>query len=202
MAAVALTLYLTFLATAFGLRSLVQYRRTGSTGFRGLAGRPGAAEWWGGVLFALALVLGLAGPALQLAGVVDALPMLDTTAVHVVGLVVAVAGIVGTLAAQQTMGTSWRIGVDQQETTQLVTRGTFALVRNPIFSTTTTAGLGLTLLTPNAIAVLGLATLVAAIEIQVRAVEEPYLLRTHDQTYRAYASRVGRFLPGVGRIVG
>jgi len=34
----------------------------------------------------------------------------------------------------------------------------------------------------------------------VRAVEEPYLLDTHGDAYRGYATRVGRFLPGVGRL--
>ena len=37
-----------------------------------------------------------------------------------------------------------------------------------------------------------------AIELQVRAVEEPYLEHTHGVTYRTYGSRVGRFLPGLG----
>jgi protein-S-isoprenylcysteine O-methyltransferase Ste14 len=41
---------------------------------------------------------------------------------------------------------------------------------------------------------------VAAIQMQVRAVEEPYLLRTHGDNYAAYAARVGRFLPGLGRL--
>ncbi|MBQ0925784.1 MULTISPECIES: methyltransferase family protein [Pseudonocardiaceae] len=200
MATVALALYLTFLLTAFGLRSVLQYRRTGSTGFHGVSGRPGSVEWWGGVLFVVALVLGLAAPVLQLGSVIDALTVLDTTAVHVAGLIVALAGIVGTLMAQQTMGSSWRIGVDQRETTELVTADAFALVRNPIFSTMITAGMGLTLLAPNPIALAGLVALLAAIEIQVRAVEEPYLLRTHGQVYRGYASRVGRFFPGIGRL--
>jgi protein-S-isoprenylcysteine O-methyltransferase Ste14 len=200
MAAVALALYLTFLATAFGLRTLMQYRRTGSTGFNGFTGRPGSLEWWGGVLFVVALVVGLAGPVLQLAGAVDALPVLDTTAARVLGLVLAVAGIAGTLAAQQTMGASWRVGVDTRETTRLVTGGTFALVRNPIYTTMITASLGLALLAPNVVAVPGPAVLLAAIEIHVRAVEEPYLLRTHGQAYRDYAARAGRFVPGVGRL--
>ncbi len=30
--------------------------------------------------------------------------------------------------------------------------------------------------------------------------EEAYLLRTHEGAYRDYARRVGRFLPGVGRL--
>jgi protein-S-isoprenylcysteine O-methyltransferase Ste14 len=34
----------------------------------------------------------------------------------------------------------------------------------------------------------------------VRFVGEPYLARAHGEDYRAYAGRVGRFLPGVGRL--
>ena len=40
--------------------------------------------------------------------------------------------------------------------------------------------------------------LVAGVELQVRFVEEPYLARTHGDTYRDYCRRVGRFIPGVG----
>lgn len=36
--------------------------------------------------------------------------------------------------------------------------------------------------------------------MQVRLVEEPYLLRAHGHDHRAYAARTGRFLPGVGRL--
>lgn len=200
MAVLALTLFLFFLLTAFVLRSYLHYRRTGSTGFRGVSGTIGSAEWWGGVLFALALVLGLASPVSQLAGAVRPVAALDTTIWHVCGVLLAAVGIVGTLAAQQRMGASWRIGVDAQETTRLVTSGTFAVVRNPIFTTLITACVGLAMLTPNLLALLGLGALIAAIEVQVRVVEEPYLLRTHGQAYRDYSSRVGRFLPYLGRL--
>ncbi|MFL5908785.1 MAG: methyltransferase family protein, partial [Solirubrobacterales bacterium] len=37
------------------------------------------------------------------------------------------------------------------------------------------------------------------LQLQVRFVEEPYLIRTHGDDYRAYASEVGRFVPGIGR---
>jgi protein-S-isoprenylcysteine O-methyltransferase Ste14 len=33
----------------------------------------------------------------------------------------------------------------------------------------------------------------------VRKVEEPYLATTHGAAYVDYASRVGRFVPGVGK---
>jgi hypothetical protein len=55
---------------------------------------------------------------LQLTEVVNAEAALVRTALHVVDLVLAVAvRMIGTLAAQQTMGSSWRTGDDQQETT-------------------------------------------------------------------------------------
>jgi hypothetical protein len=45
---------------------------------------------------------------------------------------------------------------------------------------------------------IGLATLVVALEVQVRGVEEPYLRVTHGEGYRRDEASVGRFLPGVG----
>ena len=66
MAALTLALFVLYLALAFGARTILQLRRTGSTGFKGVSGRLGSAEWLGGVLFAVALGLGLAAPVLAL----------------------------------------------------------------------------------------------------------------------------------------
>lgn len=98
------------------------------------------------------------------------------------------------------MGDSWRIGVDHGERTALVTDGPFAYVRNPIFAGMIPAGLGIALLVPSIVAILSIVLLVAALEIQTRLVEEPYLLIIHGDEYAAYASRVGRFVPLVGRL--
>lgn len=200
MATLALVLYAVYLVLAFGLRTLIQLRRTGSTGFHGLGGRPGSAEWIAGVGFTLALLLGAAAPVLALLGWVEPIGALDTTAVHLLGLVLAVAGIAATFYAQVAMGASWRIGVDPEERTALVTSGPFALVRNPIFAAMIPTALGLALLVPSWIAIAGLVGLVVALELQVRVVEEPHLLRAHGDVYADYAARVGRFAPGVGRI--
>ncbi|MBB4661795.1 methyltransferase [Conexibacter arvalis] len=200
MAALALILYVAYLALAFGLRTVIQLRRTGATGFHGIGGRPGSPEWIAGVCFALALLLGIAAPILALAGAVEPIAALDTTALHAAGAVLAVAGIVATLLAQFAMGTSWRIGVDPAERTALVTTGPFALVRNPIFAAMLPTALGLTLLVPSVIALIGLAGLAVALELQVRVVEEPYLRSVHGDAYTAYAARVGRFAPRLGRL--
>jgi protein-S-isoprenylcysteine O-methyltransferase Ste14 len=192
MAILALVLYALYLGLAFGLRSLIQLRRTGSAGFHGVGGRPGSAEWLAGVGFTLALLV--------LLGLVELVAALDVAAVHAAGLLLAGAGIATTFYAQVAMGTSWRIGVEEGERTELVTTGPFALVRNPIFAAMLPTGLGLTLLVPSWVAFAGLAGLALALELQVRVVEEPYLLRAHGEAYARYAARVGRFVPGLGRL--
>jgi protein-S-isoprenylcysteine O-methyltransferase Ste14 len=202
MPAVALGLWVLFAVVALGGRILLQLRRTGSTGVSGISGSFGSFEWIGGVLFALSLIAGGVAPLLQLADLVEPVEALDTTAVQVAGLVLYAVGLAVCVGAQLAMGASWRIGVDESEHTDLVTDGPFSIVRNPIYSGVIPLVAGLTLLAPNAVAIGAFAALVAALEIQVRLVEEPHLLRAHDPAYREYASRVGRFVPGLGLLRG
>jgi protein-S-isoprenylcysteine O-methyltransferase Ste14 len=198
-AVVALVGYALFVMLAFGLRSLAHYRRTGSTGFVGISGRLGSAEWIGGALFVVSLLAGAAAPLRALAGAAP-IAALELPGAHAVGILLFVLGVGGTLWAQFAMGDSWRIGVDTGTRTALVMAGPFRWVRNPIFTAMTVATLGLVFLVPNAAAVLAFVSLVVALEIQVRLVEEPYLLRTHGADYRRYATSTGRFVPGLGRV--
>ena len=55
MPVIALIGYTVFLALAFGLRTVVHYRNTGTTGFLGLSGSPFSTDWWAGVLFGVAV---------------------------------------------------------------------------------------------------------------------------------------------------
>lgn len=199
VAVLALVLFGIYFGMAFVVRTVVQLRRTGDHGFRGLSGRPGSPRWWAGVLFALALLAGLAGPIAALAGL-DPLSGLDHPVIAAVGGAAAIVGIVATFITQYAMGTSWRIGVDAAETTTLVTTGPFGLVRNPVFTAMAFTGIGLTLMTPNIISLTGAVTLLIALQLQVRVVEEPYLLTTLGDTYRRYATTTGRFLPSLGRL--
>jgi protein-S-isoprenylcysteine O-methyltransferase Ste14 len=200
MAAAALVLYGVSLTLAFGVRIAVQLRRTGSTGVRGLPRDSSALERFAGVLFVASLAMGGAAPVLALLGVLEPVPALDHTAVHVVGIALGVGGIGLTFGAQMAMGDAWRIGVDPGERTELVTDGPFGLVRNPIYSAMIPTVLGLVLMVPNPLAIAAIACLVIALELQVRLVEEPYLLRTHGDAFAAYAARVGRFIPGIGLV--
>lgn len=155
MPVVALILFAVFGLLGFGWRSWLQYRRTGSTGFRGVSGRFGSAEWFAGVGFVVAMAAAFFAPVLQITGVVAPLDFLHGPSIQLTGIALAIAGIAATVYAQVDMGDSWRIGVDSAETTTLVRQGAFAMVRNPIFSAMLVFGAGIALVTPNVVASVG-----------------------------------------------
>ena len=195
-AGVALAVYVIGLAGAFGVRAWLHRRRTGDSGVRRTPARHPAGRM-GVVLFIGALLLCGAG----LVGALLA-PQLRWEAPGVVswaGLLVAAVGLAAVFVAQAAMGASWRVGVDPDEVTELVTTGPFALVRNPIFSAMGLTLVGVTLLVPSAATVLALVAFCVGVQLQVRLVEEPALARLHGDRYRQYASTVGRFLPDLTR---
>ena len=200
MPELALACYALYGAVAFGLRILLQLRATGSTGVKGLSRRPGSVEWFAGLGLILGIALGVIAAVSEAQGEIDPLEPFDATAVHVAGIVLFGLGLAATFYAQLAMGRSWRFGVDETERTDLVTSGPFRLVRNPIYSAMLPAFTGLVLMTPNALAFAALVLLFVSLELQVRVVEEPHLLHMHGDEYADYASRVGRFVPGIGRI--
>ena len=116
------------------------------------------------------------------------------------GLALSVLGLVALLWSQASMGDSLRIGVDPSERTALVTSGPFRWVRNPIYSAMFVYVAGVAMLVPNVVSLVALALLAVGLDLHVRLVEEPYLASTHGGPYAGYAARVGRFVPGVGRL--
>jgi protein-S-isoprenylcysteine O-methyltransferase Ste14 len=188
-----------YLALAFGVRVGVALRTTGKSGITSLGSAP-PIELLGGGLFFTGVLLGGINPALALADAIPVWDQLDTTAAHAAGFILCGVGILGTFIAQMAMGSSWRIGVDPGESTDLVTGGVFALCRNPIYAFMIIAWLGFALLLPTWVAAAAGVLLITGIQIQVRLVEEPHMIRTHGETYLAWARAVGRFAPGVGRL--
>ncbi|HEX6351488.1 isoprenylcysteine carboxylmethyltransferase family protein [Actinophytocola sp.] len=185
---------MTWLAVVFGLRMLMQARRTGDTGLRHR--RNSRVELVAQLLLGVSvLAVGILAP---IAGMAGLAPVLDGTGF--VGIVLVVAGTAVTLAGQLGMGESWRIGVDPNERTALVTGGLFGLARNPVFSAAVVTSVGIALMVGNVVALAGVVCLLIALELQVRRVEEPYLRRVHGAEYASYAARVGRFVPGIGRV--
>ncbi len=177
-----------FVALAFGLRTLGQWRRTGDSGWR-LGGPHSLAE-------AAARALLVASAPLLLTATLSA-DSHSPLAGFGVGLMLT--GIALTVAAQWSMGAAWRIGLDPAERTELVRGGLYRQVRNPIYSGMALFVLGQALVTPNAWGVAAVAALFLGIGLQVRAVEEPYLRATHGARFVEWASYAGRFVPYLGR---
>jgi protein-S-isoprenylcysteine O-methyltransferase Ste14 len=198
MAVLALILTVGWIVIVAGLRGMIQVRRTGGIGlYRG--DRPGSPQWWSRRISSVGAALAVGAPLAELGGLAP-IPPLDAPALRIAGLGPFLLGVAGTVIAQMAMGESWRGDVDPDARTPLVTTGPFRLVRNPILTATAVTLTGLAMMVPNVIALVMLVLSVAAMQLQVRLVEEPYLRRVHGDAYQAYATRTGRFLPGIGRL--
>jgi protein-S-isoprenylcysteine O-methyltransferase Ste14 len=200
MATLAIWMLIAFGLLTFGVRVAIQLRRTGSTGLIGLRAGAGPVDYLSGVLFVCGMAMGAGSVVLVLGDSLETIDALDTDGVHAIGIVLAAAGGLAVFGAQLGMGESWRIGVSEEERTELVIGGWFSLCRNPIYSAMIVGWTGFALMVPTWLGLAAIAVVAAGLELQVRAVEEPYLLRTHGDAYRHYAARVGRFVPGVGRL--
>ena len=199
MAAAAFAVYLLFGSLACCWRGWLQYRRTGDHGFRGITGPILSIERLGASLLVLGAFAGLLALVTSLGASAPCRLCLPAP-VRVGGLALMVLGAALALVAQIDMGASWRVGVDPAEATGLVTAGLFRWVRNPIFAATLAVFLGLLLAVPHVLAGVAFIATIAGIELHVRTVEEPYLIRVHGERYLAYARRVGRFVPRLGRM--
>ncbi|MES2593552.1 MAG: isoprenylcysteine carboxylmethyltransferase family protein [Bacteroidota bacterium] len=118
---------------------------------------------------------------------------LEKLAVKYIGLVFLFISLVWTVIAQAHMKNSWRIGIDKDTKTELVTSGLFSISRNPIFFGMILSLVGLFLATPNALTALFLILGYVLIQIQIR-LEEEFLTKEHGQKYLDYKQKVRRLI--------
>ena len=109
------------------------------------------------------------------------------------GWVLLLVALAVTLKAQADMGGAWRIGIDTQRSTELVTQGLFSRSRNPIFLSMRTALVGFFLVLPNAVTLVFLTVADVLMQVQVR-LEEAHLHQQHGDTYAQYQTRTRRWL--------
>jgi protein-S-isoprenylcysteine O-methyltransferase Ste14 len=115
----------------------------------------------------------------------------------VAGALVA-AGIVIAVLAGARLGGSLTPSPIPRDSGELTTSGLYRFVRHPIYSALLLAAIGLALRGASVSHVLVLVALIVLISVKARA-EESMLFKKYDD-YGTYASQVGRFIPGVGRI--
>lgn len=145
------------------------------------------------VLVEIALVVAMAVFIAGREGLAGPLPLLEHGAIRLTGIMLLLVSTTWAAIAQAQMGASWRIGIDRERATELVTHGLFGVSRNPIFLGMQVALVGYFLCVPT---ILMLAVLLVGhvlINVQVR-LEEGYLAGRHEFAYAAYQARVRRWL--------
>jgi protein-S-isoprenylcysteine O-methyltransferase Ste14 len=113
--------------------------------------------------------------------------------INYIGLSLLFISLVWTIIAQTHMKNSWRIGIDTETKTELITSGLFSISRNPIFFGMIITLIGVFLVTPNALTVLFLILGYILIQIQIR-LEEEYLFKEHGKVYLDYKQKVRRLI--------
>ena len=186
---------LLLIALAFFWRPWLQYRRHGTWGvilFRG-------GSWGQRLRDATLVVFTLV--VLAQAIIAAARPELvaDHILLQAAGIVLLFGGVALVVIAQLQMGVSWRIGIDEKAAPGLVTTGIFRFCRNPIYLAMIIVTAGYAQLLPTLLSFVLLAGTIVGMSTQART-EEAYLLKTYGDSFRDYARRVGRFLPGIGKL--
>jgi protein-S-isoprenylcysteine O-methyltransferase Ste14 len=175
------------------VRMRIQVRKFGrepvhAGGDAGLRLRERAGVWGLALQFVIAMLVGLGRCDLA------ASPVQRT-----IGLVVGFGSALLMFAAQMNMGPSWRIGIDPEARTPLVTQGLYRFSRNPIYVFVLATFAGFALLVPNVVTWLVVVGSLWGFRAQVLR-EERWLVETYGDEWRSYASRVGRFVPWLGRL--
>lgn len=118
---------------------------------------------------------------------------LYNTSLKITGVVVCMTSFIWTVIAQLQMGNSWRIGIDEQNKTALVTHGLFNYSRNPIFLGMILTLSGVFMLIPNAITLLAFCLGYVLIQVQIR-IEEEFLSRQYGIAYAQYKTNTRRLI--------
>ena len=118
---------------------------------------------------------------------------LQSKGLKFLGLLIIHISLVWIAIAQYQMSTSWRIGIDEINKTELKTSGIFSISRNPIFLGMILSVLGVFFILPNALTFFLTLTTYFIIQIQIR-LEEEFLTRQHGKHYENYRQLTRRLI--------
>jgi protein-S-isoprenylcysteine O-methyltransferase Ste14 len=121
------------------------------------------------------------------------LVLLSSLTAKLVGVALIAVGVVILILAYITFGDSWRVGFDVRSPGTLVTKGIFAVTRNPIYLFLDLWFVGTFLINGALIFLLYAIAEMAAIHWQIRQ-EEHFLSKLYGESYREYCKRTPRYL--------
>lgn len=187
---------LVYFAFAFVLPSYRVWKKTGVNPVT-FSGADNAHDYIGKlfkiVMLGLTLVVVLYAFAPDYYSLLLPIVPLENRIIQFIGIGLLIISFGWTVLAQIQMGASWRIGIDEEKKTELVSSGVFRFSRNPIFLGMIVTLIGIFLIVPNALTLLFLALGFVLIQIQVR-LEEEFLGKTHGAEYAEFRRRAHRWL--------
>ena len=116
----------------------------------------------------------------------------------VLGLVFVALGVGIALAAGAGLGRTLTPSPVPKTDGVLVTRGVYGLVRHPIYSGLLLLGIGLVIIGASVLHLLAWVALLSVLMAKSRF--EEWMLSARYPDYAAYAARVGRLVPGMGKL--
>ncbi len=119
--------------------------------------------------------------------------LLDWRFAKLLGVALLACSLVIFSAALASFGNSWRVGIDEKTPGELVSRGVFAVSRNPIFLSLVLYASGAFLIAGKLILLLFAVLVTVGVHYQILQ-EEKFLLRRYGIAYQDYCARTGRYL--------
>jgi protein-S-isoprenylcysteine O-methyltransferase Ste14 len=111
--------------------------------------------------------------------------------------VIAIIAFIATLICWKKMGTSWRMGIDPNESNPLIVTGPYAYVRHPIYALSSLLMLATFAALPTLPMAIVAITHLTLLQWEARR-EEEHMLKLHGPRYAHYLAHVGRFMPRCG----
>lgn len=181
---------------ALGLRSFILYRNTGINPFKkmgadGIKGFNEKVLMLGATLVPVIAIFYLSSETLY--DYLVPIKYLELAVLKNAGIIIMIIGCIIGIIAQFQMGNSWRIGINENEKTTLITNRLYQYSRNPIYLGLLISFFGFFLIAPNALSLCCLVLSYPSVEIKIR-LEEQYLIEKHGNDFRAYMEKVNRWI--------
>lgn len=189
-------------ATAIYGRSWLVKQRTGLSGSLLSPPKLEAGFSWHRLMFAVfhATMIAVGLQAVMRTGLIPGyerlwtIPLLVSPWIQMAGVLVTIAAWLMMWSAQESLGASWRIGVDPTVKNEMKTGGLYSYIRHPIYTALLAITVGLMLLMPTVLSLLTVCVTILGLNMEI-ALEESHLLKAHGASYQRYIDRTGKLFP-------
>ncbi len=117
----------------------------------------------------------------------------SSTGFEIAGTILIGAGLIFSTIASLNLGNSWRVGINNNDKTDLVTNGFYRISRNPYFLFYDIVLIGLSLSSQSVLVIVFSVMTIILFHILILK-EEKYLENIHGADYRKYKTQVRRYL--------